>query len=62
MIRHSPLPERPQSLDEACDRGFDRDSLVHDLATPEPLTAEWQTHLDAAVAQAKALRAEAVAS
>lgn len=45
-------------LDRAHDRGFDRDSLEHDKVTPEPLTPEWQSALDGAIAQARALRGE----
>lgn len=53
-----PLPERPQSREEANDRGFDPESLLHDRATPEPLTPEWQAALDGAVEHARVLREE----
>lgn len=48
-----PLPERPQSRDEANDRGFDPDSAKHDRVTPEPLDEEWSTWLDRSVVAAK---------
>lgn len=51
-----PLPEKPQSREEANDRGFDPESLLHDRATPEPLTPEWQAALDGALRIAKHIR------
>lgn len=47
-----PLPERPQNIDEARDRGFDPESVTHDRVTPEPLDDVWQKALDASIAAA----------
>lgn len=56
----SPLPERPQTWDEAHDRGWEPDSVRHDRATPEPLSPEWQAALDGAIEDARRLRARVV--
>ena len=47
-------------LDDAIDRGFD--PTDHDDTPGPPLDAAWQAALDASVAEATALREQAVAS
>lgn len=48
-----PLPERPQSRDEADDRGFDPKSAEHDRLTPDPLDERWETWLNDSVRAAQ---------
>lgn len=48
-------------LDRAMDRGYDPHAETFDDVTPQPLPADWQAALDASVAQARALRDQAVA-
>lgn len=43
MIRTGPLPEKPRNIDEATDRGWDTDSILHDrmpvVTDPELMAA-----------------------
>lgn len=58
MIVHADY--RESRLDAAITRGYDPHDDAVDVPGP-PLTPEWQAHLDAAIARAKALRAEVAA-
>ena len=55
-----PLPERPRSLDEANDRGFDSDSARWDAMPADPLDEQWQAWLDRSVVAAQHRRDESL--